>query len=733
VIDPGGDYNDGDNWRPSSEYGGSPGVPGVGPINEVVINEVLSHAEPPGVDAVELHDVAGSGVSIGGWFLSNSDENYFKYEIDSGQSIGAGGYIVFDEQQFNASGGAAPDDFTLDAAHGDDVWLMKVDGQGKVFFADHIEFGAAPAGESFGRWPDAVGRLYPMIGTTLDPPGENIGPRIGPVVISEIMYDPAGGGDEFIELFNPTTHSVRLYDPANPSHTWRFADGIEFTFPGGVEIPAGGVALVVPIDAETFRTDNAVPAAAQIFGPYLGALNNGGEQLRLMRPDEPPAAEPEFVPYVLVDEVDYDNSTPWPTPPSGDGSSLNRREPDLWGNDPNHWTAAAATPGLVDWEVGAATVVGRHVFYNNSRWDGFNPGPAVSDDAAIATDKSALLPGDSQATSANYTSYSRGINGLMIDVKGLADAGSLGAADFEFRVGNDYDSPTGWDEGPLPAHVDVRGIGADLARITLIWADDNPWTPAVEPGAIARQWLQVRLLAGEVTGLAQDDVFYIGNAIGETGNTTENAVVDAMDEIGARDNPAFFPPAAIENPYDFDRDKIVGATDQFIARSNRTFADALMLVSPMSVVATDDVSSVDSNGTVVIEVLANDRDAAGVLSGVYQVDALTQFGAAVTINGDNALAYDPSGSAALQALLPGETLDDTFKYSIRDASGRIDEGTVTVTVAGISVRGLIWRIARSMLPMVPHFRLSGQALTYVRWPTRRRKRWLMKTIRTRAP
>ena len=131
----------------------------------------------------------------------------------------------------------------------------------------------------------------------------------------------------------------------------------------------------------------------------------------------------------------------------------------------------------------------------------------------------------------------------------------------------------------------------------------------------------------------------------------------------------------------------MGATDQIIARSNRTFVDALMLLSPVSVVATDDVSSVDSNGTVVIEVLANDRDAAGVLSGVYEVDALTQFGAAVTINGDNALAYDPSGSAALQALLPGETLDDTFKYSIRDASGRIDEGTVTVTVAGISVPG----------------------------------------------
>jgi len=59
----------------------------------------------------------------------------------------------------------------------------------------------------------------------------------------------------------------------------------------------------------------------------------------------------------------------------------------------------------------------------------------------------------------------------------------------------------------------------------------------------------------------------------------------------------------------------------------------------------------------------------------------------VTINGDNTLAYDPIGSATLQALLPGQTLDDTFSYSIRDGSERIDEGTVTVTVSGIGVPG----------------------------------------------
>ena len=44
---------------------------------------------------------------------------------------------------------------------------------------------------------------------------------------------------------------------------------------------------------------------------------------------------------------------------------------------------------------------------------------SAADDQAIATDKTALLPGET-ATFANYTSYSLGINGIMVDVADLA-------------------------------------------------------------------------------------------------------------------------------------------------------------------------------------------------------------------------------------------------------------------------------------------------------------------------
>src|SRR5438105_3940200 len=77
----------------------------------------------------------------------------------------------------------------------------------------------------------------------------------------------------------------------------------------------------------------------------------------------------------------------------------------------------------------SASVVGRWIFYNNSHWDGNGAALGGADDAAIAPDKRALLPGGHGAFQ-NYTSYSRGLNGIMVDVQGLS--GAPDASDFEF-------------------------------------------------------------------------------------------------------------------------------------------------------------------------------------------------------------------------------------------------------------------------------------------------------------
>jgi RHS repeat-associated protein len=231
----------------------------------------------------------------------------------------------------------------------------------------------------------------------------------------------------------------------------------------------------------------------------------------------------------------------------------------------------------------AATVVGRHIFYNQSYFDGNNAAANANDDNAIAPTpdhasdpalgKTALLPGQT-ATFQNYTNYSRGINGIMVDIEGLADPDNLDATDFTFRVGNNND-PAGWAEVTAGAAVSVRPhpTEADTSRITITWPDN----------AIAEQWLQVTVLATDHTGLAENDVFYWGNAVGDSGegNTSTFAFVTVTDELAARHNPHnLLDPAGIDDFCDYNRDRWVTVNDELIARHNATnFLNALKLIT----------------------------------------------------------------------------------------------------------------------------------------------------------
>ena len=95
VINPAGDYNDPNNWRSSAEYGGSPGQAGVGPMADVVINEVLTHTDQPEVDSIELYNPTAGSINVGGWYLSDSNSDYLKFRIPDSTQIAAHGYLVF--------------------------------------------------------------------------------------------------------------------------------------------------------------------------------------------------------------------------------------------------------------------------------------------------------------------------------------------------------------------------------------------------------------------------------------------------------------------------------------------------------------------------------------------------------------------------------------------------------------------------------------------------------------
>jgi uncharacterized delta-60 repeat protein len=217
--------------------------------------------------------------------------------------------------------------------------------------------------------------------------------------------------------------------------------------------------------------------------------------------------------------------------------------------------------------VVAAAVVGRRVFYNHSGFDGNNAAANAQDDAAIATDKQAMLPG-ATATLANVTGYSRGINGVMVDIARLP--GELTAADFDFKVGNTA-TPDTWAAAPAPLSITSRpsGLGDGSTRVSIVWAD----------GAIKNQLLQVTVKANANTGLTNPDVFIFGNLVGETVTSAGSAalVVNASDVTAtrlAKRNVA----VPVTEPADHNRDGRVNVLDDEIVRSN--YGKSLYVVAP---------------------------------------------------------------------------------------------------------------------------------------------------------
>ncbi|HTI68940.1 MAG TPA: lamin tail domain-containing protein [Candidatus Limnocylindria bacterium] len=338
------------NWRASTLLGGSPGADDQAPLVPVVlINEALTHTDPPQLDSVELYNPGSTNVDVGNWYLTDDRTTPKKYRIPSPRTIVAGGYLVITEQDWNPTSGGT-NSFRLNS-HGEQIYLFSggPDG-GLTGYSDGFSFGAAQNGVSFGRYVNSVGEVQypPQKANTLG--ATNAGPRVGPVVINEINYQPLADGVEFIELKSITNGAVPLFDPNFPTNRWRL-NGVGFDFPPNTTLPAGGLLLVVAGDPAAFRTRYGVSAAVQILGPYTGALQDNGESLALQRPDQPDVDTNTgaiFIPYLNVDTVRYDNHAPWPVAAAGTGESLERINPRLYGDDPVNWHSSLGgpSPGL---------------------------------------------------------------------------------------------------------------------------------------------------------------------------------------------------------------------------------------------------------------------------------------------------------------------------------------------------------------------------------------------------
>ena len=203
-----------------------------------------------------------------------------------------------------------------------------------------------------------------------------------------------------------------------------------------------------------------------------------------------------------------------------------------------------------------ATMTGRSLFYNQSKFDGNNEFIDNGDALAVAPDKTAYLPGTGMATQANVSSYFRGINGLMFVIDGSFVPITL--KDLTFRMGTSND-PNTWQEAPSPTlSSKTIGFESDKRLYTLVWPS----------GAIQNTWLEVTVAANRRSQLVVPDVFYFGNRVGDTGvgNSPAVAVTNVMDQISVRNQIA--PGQDITSPRDFNRDGLTNVVDEVIARQN---------------------------------------------------------------------------------------------------------------------------------------------------------------------
>lgn len=333
-----------EGWRASALFNGSPGEDDSGIIpnpGDVVINEVLAHSHAGEPDWIELHNTTDHPISIGGWFLSDDDTYPTKYKIASDTVIDHYGYVVlFEDTNF-----ADPNDsgclevFRL-SENGEEVCLSSAQGEVLTGYQEIQDFGASETGVSFGRYfKRSINNVDFVPMSQITPGWANAYPKVGPVVISEIMYNPLYDRDaEFVELYNFTNSKVDLFDLEG--NTWKFSDEdytIDFNLPSNTSILAHGYLLLVK-DKDVFLSQYpGVPGGVTILEWGNGRLNNGGEKIRISMPGDVDQLGQRY--YIRIDMINYDNEPPWPLEPDGGGASLSRSSMNLFGNDPNNWTA----------------------------------------------------------------------------------------------------------------------------------------------------------------------------------------------------------------------------------------------------------------------------------------------------------------------------------------------------------------------------------------------------------
>ncbi len=178
------------------------------------------------------------------------------------------------------------------------------------------------------------------------------------VVIDEIMYHPQSenSAEEFVELYNSDGVTVDVSG-------WKFANGVQFTFPPATSIPAGGYLVVTANPAVFHAKYPAVVNYVAIVG-WIGQLSNSSNRLQLddalgVKRDEVKYADDGDWAVRVQDTVaDFGHKGwSWNSDADGGGKSLELINRAFDNNLGQNWAASVAVNGTPGAPNGVAAAV----------------------------------------------------------------------------------------------------------------------------------------------------------------------------------------------------------------------------------------------------------------------------------------------------------------------------------------------------------------------------------------
>ncbi len=342
---------------------------------EVLINEVL--IDPVGSDGanewLELCNNGEEDIDVSGWSIEGAGSTWSnKYDLPSGMTVPAGGYLLLPAGTFNSSfqnGGSATDGVRLVDAASIVVDTVLYDSPNTYALLDDLgnttgPFAPDPAqGNTLARLVDCTevaGDSSDFVETSEVSPGsENVitgggtggetceNTVLSGIVVNEVLYNPASSdsGHEWVELHNNTGEDIDVSGWMLEAGTSSF--GTKATIPSGTVVPAGSYYL---IGEDEVQLDLG-------YSPNLVAslgLGNGSSSVDGVRLVDCNSTTIDTVLYGATGTIGEweDDNGPNPTsfaPKASDGEAIGRVpngvDSDQSGNDfallpfPTPWTA----------------------------------------------------------------------------------------------------------------------------------------------------------------------------------------------------------------------------------------------------------------------------------------------------------------------------------------------------------------------------------------------------------